>query len=424
MANSSSSRYLKLVILSLGGSMVFNMAYLRYIFYDPLREALGLNHEQYGWTMGAFGLCAMLTYFPSGWLADRCSPRRLMTLSCVITGLIGFYFATFPAYYMSVLVHALWGVSTTLLFWASMMKACKDMAGSEEQGRFFGLLESGRGVVTTVANFICLALYSKFEGGSDPYAGLRWGIIFQSTVVLMIGVSIWCFFSDPTTERKANSSLTSDIVTTLKLPMVWAAAFMVFFCFGAKCLAGYANPYLTNVFGMSVTLAGTLAVAWNYGCWFLGGPIGGIIADKIGHRPKVLAICFGLMTIFFLPMVLTPGDPKYLLFLGITTTALFLSIFAIRGIYFAVIEDLNIPSHISGSTIGFMSLVGFTPDVFIYPAAGKILDTFPGLEGYRLLYWAAVGFGICGTLIAAVVTVKVSRFRASMQNAPNNGPGA
>lgn len=407
MQKAKAHRYVGLAILAWGGGTIYNLPYLRYIIYEPMQKALGVNHYEFGLTMSAYGLLAMLTYFPGGWLADRFSPRKLLTMAYGTTGLMGLYFSTFPSYWMCMFIHAFWGVSSTLIFWAAMMRACKDLASNEEQGRFFGLLECGRGVVTTVASFICLAIFNQY---GDPLEGLRWGIIFQAAITLIAAVLTWCFFADPPMV-KSQSSVGSDIVKTFKSPMVWAAAGMVFFCYGAKVFGSYANPYLTNVYMMSVAVAGVLTTVWNYGCQFLGGPLGGFIADKIGHRPKVLCILFLIMGLTFLPLVVVPVDPALLTFLLITTTCCFLTIYAIRGLYFAVVSDLFIPAAISGSAIGFMSLVGFTPDVFVYPLAGKILDSFPGATGYRIIFGFSIAFSVMGTILAAVVVTVVNKYR-------------
>jgi nitrate/nitrite transporter NarK len=304
-------------------------------------------------------------------------------------------------------IHAFWGVSTTLIFWAAMMRACKDLANNEEQGRFFGLLECGRGIISTLVSFATVWIFDMYD---EPLLGLRWSIIFQSVVTFAAAIFTWSFFSDPPA-IKSKASLGSDIITTIKTPMVWAAAGMVFFCYGAKVFGSYANPYLTEVFLMSVAVAGILSTIWNYGCQFLGGPIGGIVADKIGHRPKVISVLFGILFLTFLPLVVVPADPYLLTFLLISTTCCFMTIFAIRGIYFAVISDLFIPASISGSAIGFMSLVGFTPDVFVYPIAGWILDSFTPITGYRLIFSLSIIFSLLGTILAFIVLKYVNKYR-------------
>ena len=43
-------------------------------------------------------------------------------------GTIGLYFATLPSYEISLIIHALWGVTTTLLFWSSIVRVTRHWA--------------------------------------------------------------------------------------------------------------------------------------------------------------------------------------------------------------------------------------------------------------------------------------------------------
>jgi hypothetical protein len=58
-------------------------------------------------------------------------------------------------------------------------------------------------------------------------------------------------------------------------------------------------------------------------------------------------------------------------------------VFAIRGVYFALVNEINTPKHITGTTIGIVSFIGFTPDIFFGSISGRILDASPGIEGHQ-----------------------------------------
>ena len=75
------------------------------------------------------------------------------------------------------------------------------------------------------------------------------------------------------------------------------------------------------------------------------------------------------------------------------------AVFALRGIYFALLEETRTPRHITGAAVGLVSVVGFTPDIFFAPIAGRILDANPGIEGHMDLFMllaaiAVVGIGV------------------------------
>ncbi len=404
-------RYFNLFILAWGSGFIYLLPYLRYQFYDPMIKALNLaeNHTGFGVSMTTYGIVAMLTYFPGGWLADRVSPRKLLTVSYTVTGLVGLYFSTFPSFALGILVHGLWGLSTTLTFWAALIRATKDMAGEEEQGRFFGLLEGVRGLISTLAAFGVAAVFASF---ADEVDGLRWSIIILSLGTLSAAALTWLRFQDPV-EITPSESLTKDILATVKMPMVWAVAFLVFSCYSCMVLiGGYAPSYLPDVIMVPAATTAFLAAIWNYGCQFLAGPAGGLVADKIGSRPKVAFVLYILLAATGFSLWQIPADPAFKTAIIATIILAFAAMYAIRGVYFALIEDVKVPAIISGGAIGLASMIGFTPDAFMYTLAGWILDTHPGAEGYQILFGLGFGLALVGVVMAFLVVRHVKKLKA------------
>lgn len=399
------TRYLRLCILAWGGGFIYLLPYIRYTFYDPLQKALGLDHTAFGVSMSAYGICALLTYWPGGWLADRISARKLLSFSYLTTGLLGFYFTTYPSYILTVIIHGAWGICTTLTFWAAFIRATKDMAGEAEQGKFFGLLEGIRGLVSTVASFAVVAIFARFAVEQD---GLTHSIHFMSAGTVAAAVLTWFFFED-SADLAPSESLVRDIMATIKNPLVWAVAVIVFSCYGAMAIGSYLTPYLTEVMGVSTAAAAFWATFWTYGCQFLAGPVGGIIGDKTGSRPQVLFFCFALLLMTAVFIYMAPVDPKWAGILIFMFILLFAAMYAIRGVYFTLIEDLKIPAGISGAAIGFASVIGFAPDAFMYTWAGNILDTNPGAAGYKILFAASAGLSALGVVVSGIVAFYVIR---------------
>lgn len=401
------TRYLRLFILAWGSGFIYLLPYIRYTFYDPLQKALGLDHTAFGVSMSAYGMCALVTYWPGGWLADRVSARKLLSFSYLSTGLLGIYFASYPSYVMTIVVHGAWGFCTTLTFWAAFIRATKDMAGEAEQGKFFGLLEGIRGLVSTLASFAVVAIFAKFAVEQD---GLTWSLYFISIGTITAAVLTWFFFED-SKALEPSESLLQDVVSTFKSPLVWAVAIIVFSCYGAMAIGSYMTPYLTEVMGVSVTSAAFWATFWTYGCQFLAGPVGGLIGDKVGSRPNVLFICFGLLSATAVCIYLSPVDTSWAQTMIFLFIAMFAAMYAIRGVYFTLIEDLKIPSATSGAAIGFASVIGFAPDAFMYTWAGNILDTHKGVEGYKILFGASAGLSVLGTVVAGLVALYIHKMR-------------
>jgi MFS family permease len=78
------------------------------------------------------------------------------------------------------------------------------------------------------------------------------------------------------------------------------------------------------------------------------------------------------------------------------------AIFALRGIYFALLEEGSVPIAVTGTAGGVVSAVAFTPDIFMPLLSGALRDAYPGAEGYRYLFLitaAICAAGLCAALL-------------------------
>jgi MFS family permease len=215
--------WLIMLVLGISGGIIFLLPYLKEIYYRPLADALGLSNTQVGVMMSAFGVTALISYFPGGWLADRYSPRALIALSMITTGLLGFYFATFPGFVEAVIVHAIWGVTITLLFWASMIRVTRGWAPPDEQGRAFGILETVRGVAELGLTTL---LGAAFIWLGHTAAALSDVIFWLSGAVIALGVVCWFVIEDTVGKSEqddAHKVGASEVLSVLKMPIVWVA---------------------------------------------------------------------------------------------------------------------------------------------------------------------------------------------------------
>jgi len=86
-----------------------------------------------------------------------------------------------------------------------------------------------------------------------------------------------------------------------------------------------------------------------------------------------------------------------------TTLLFFLSIFvvatgvyAVRCLYFAVMQRGRIPLVLTGTAVGLISVVGYTPDIFAGPLIGYFLDNSPGALGHQQVFWMLALFSFVG----------------------------
>ena len=273
--------------LSFSGGIIFMLPFLQEPFYKPLAQALALNNTEVGSLMSIFGVTAMISYFPGGWLADRVSPRKLITLSLLSTGIAGLYFSTFPSYQISLAIHAFWGVSVTFLFWGAMIRITRNWAPPEEQGRAFGLLEGGRGLGEVIPATVLLGVFVVL-GSSD--AALSMVVVQYSAVFILLAIVSW-FVLDDSVDRasatKQNQKVgVAEVIAVLKMPVVWLIAIVILTAYCAYWGLFRYTPLATDVFALSVTIGATIAIGKM---WFkvLAPLISGYIGDRFGISKSV-----------------------------------------------------------------------------------------------------------------------------------------
>jgi nitrate/nitrite transporter NarK len=399
-------RWLVMVCLCLSGGIIFLLPFLREVYYIPLQKALSLSNTQLGVLMSVFGAVALLTYFPGGWLADRISSRKLISFSMLATGLAGFLFATFPSYPVSIAIHGFWGVTCSLTFWGAMIKTTRNWAPAAKQGKAFGVLESGRGIAELASSTALLAVFAGLGGGKP---GLARVIILFSVIDVLLAVMAWFTLVDAEHEggRPGEDGPKTELrqmLRVLRMPVVWLMSVVILAAYSAYWGAYYFTPYATDVFLMSVVFGGAIGVGkmWVKPLAALGS---GFLADRVGVA-RTVAWSFGILVPSFAVFMLTPGTPKLVAILIVNTAVASLAIFALRGIYFALLEEVGIPLAITGTAAGLMSAVGFTPDVFMPLLGGVLLDRYPGGRGYRYFFGFIVVLCVLGFLASLAILKK------------------
>ena len=138
----------------------------------------------------------------------------------------------------------------------------------------------------------------------------------------------------------------------------------------------------------------------SYGLAVFGGIAAGFVADKIHSNPKVIGIGFSLMVIGIATFFIVPAEPQLLGLAAVTILVISLGLFMVRALYFAVIDEIKIPLKYTGMAVGFASVIGCLPQIFIYSVTGNLLDAFPGVQGYRYMFAYELTAALLGAVFA------------------------
>lgn len=392
-----------LLSLILAGEMIFFLPFvLARIFRHTLLDVFQMTNLELGTCFSVYGIVAMLAYFFGGPLADRFSARSLMTWALVGTSIGGGVLYFIPGKEVMMLLYGYWGMTTIFLFWAALIRATREWGGETRQGKAFGLLEGGRGLVAALIGAIALFLFSIFIGdmaslGEEQKEAFQVVVGVSAVITLLSGVLVWINVpSGRLKAQKDTSKVTlSAIRKLIKKPAIWMQAIII--------ICGYVGYKITDDFSLyarqvlkfdEVAAAGVGSAA----LWLrpVFAVLAGVLADKF-RGIKIIVGCFAVMILGGMMMVTGWLESTTLLVL-LSLTTVMLGVYGIRGIYFAIMQDSGVPVHATGTAVGIMSFVGFTPDVFMSPLMGYLLDEYPGAEGHRLVFGVLVLFGILGLM--------------------------
>jgi sugar phosphate permease len=89
------------------------------------------------------------------------------------------------------------------------------------------------------------------------------------------------------------------------------------------------------------------------------------------------------------------------------------AVFALRGLYFALFEEARVPAAVTGTAVGLVSVLGFTPDIFVSYVGGVLLDHSPGLSGHQDFFLFLAAFAGLGLAVSILLMRLLHRRRAS-----------
>lgn len=406
--HSDAPALMTMISLIIAGEAIFSLPFHVTRFFRPtFLEVFGFSNMDLGLVQASYGVIAMLAYFPGGQLADMFCARKLLAASLLATGFGGIYFAQIPSYQGLHILFGFWGLTTILLFWGALIRATREWGAVSEQGRAFGFLDGGRGLFAALIGVIAVFVLRSFfpddvELATDQQRvkALQYVIYCYTLFTFMAVPLVWMFVPEPNvTFAKANPNrpgLVRRIIDVMRLPTVWLQSLIIVAAYvGYKGIDNY-SLYAFTVYGWNEIEAAELSA---YSVWIRPvAAIGaGLLADRI-MPSRATALCFALMIFCFGFLAFdSPNAPQaWILFSNVIVTSA--AVFGLRGIYFALFEEGHVPAIETGTATGLVSVIGFTPDVFMGPLSGWVLDRSPGLEGHQDFYLLMAGFALIGLL--------------------------
>ena len=410
-------KFLILALLILSGEFIYFLPYvLSRVFRPTFLDVFQLNNFQLGSLFSVYGIVALLSYVYGGVITDKYSPRKLMSSALFLTALGGLVLASYPSYQTLQVLYGYWGFTSVFLFWGAMIKATRLWGGDNNQGKAFGFLDGGRGIVAASMGSIGVFIFSiilttDIESASviERQEAFRYVILFSSFMVAFIGLLVFIFLRS--SEEKSTNSIPSlnsltNIKHVLKNESIWLLMIIIMCAYVGYKVTDYYSLYASEVMFYDQIEAAKVGAVQLYlrpiVCIMIG-----LLADK---TKNMFWIIFGFITMLIGALIFSLGliqpNMNFIFFLSLVVLAV--GTYSIRALYFAVLKEAKVPFALTGTAVGLISVVGYSPDIFAGPIMGHLLDTYPGVVGHQYVYLMLVVFSVIG-LIASLRFARLTK---------------
>lgn len=398
--------------LIIAGEAIFLLPFiLMRVFKPVIREAFVISDAQIGEAQALYGITAMLSYFFGGFIADKWEARKLLSFSLILTGFGGFWMTMIPSIFALKMLYTFWGISTILFFWASLIKATRQWGNEHNQGLSFGLLDGGRGFFAATIALSGAGILTFFfpEKGieitiDDKVKTLQYIIGSITLIVFLVAILVWTVLpkenvhSDHQKNNNEHKFNFKNAFILMKSKKVIYHSLIIFCAYCCYKLTGVYGTYAKDVWKFSLEEATYFAVFIQYlrpiAAIFIGW-----IADKF-IPSKLIAPSFIILTLASLILGLGFFHQQAI-FLSFTIFIIMaFGTYALRGLYFAIIEETKTPIQFTGTLVGIISVVGFTPDIFMSLFNGYMLGENPTIIEYQNLFTTFTIIPIIGLFAA------------------------
>lgn len=404
--------------LIIAGEAIFLLPFiLMRVFKPVIRDAFLISDAQIGEAQALYGLTAVVSYFFGGFIADKWEPKKLLSLSLFLTAIGGFWMALIPSIFTLKILYAFWGISTILLFWSSLIKATRHWGSKHNQGLSFGLLDGGRGFFAASIALFGASILTYFfpEKGleitfSNKVETLQYVIGTITCIVFLVALLVWKVLPKDPIKFENGTAFQFDFKKAFSLMKKKKVIFHSLIIFCAYCsykLTGVYGTYAKDVWNYSLEEATYFAVFIQYLRPIAAISVGWIADKYIPSKIIVPSFSALILASAILGFGLFNTQPVFLSF----TIFIFMALgtYSLRGLYFAIIEETKTPIQMTGTLVGIISVVGFTPDIFMSLFIGYMLGENPTLIDYQHLFTTFTIIPIVGLLAALGFRKSISK---------------
>lgn len=405
---------------------VWGLGALLYLigFYQRVAPAVITDRLMADFAIGAAALGNLSAFYfysyvamqiPTGVLADRWGPRRLLAAGAAIATLGTLLFALAPTIAWANAGRLLIGASVAVAF-VSMLKLATRWFAPRQFALASGVALAA-GVCGGVVAGVPLRLVVEAFGWRSVMIG-------SALATGLLALAIWRFVRDDPAERGYLSHAPAPAATAVHHASVWHGLMQVLayrnmwilvivpigVAGSVLTFAGlWGVPYLKQVHGLDTRTAATITSALLV-AWALGGPLLGALSERIGRRKPLYVATTVVALIGWGIVIYLPLSPAPL------TAVLVLTGFACGNLIigFAFAKE-SVPTRLMGTASGVCNMGPLMGGMLLQPGVGLILDrhwlgnTDNGARIYDAAAYQA-GFGlIFAALVVSLLLIVFAR---------------
>lgn len=409
MNYSKTQRTIILVVVSMVAGLMYLTPFLRFSFYDQMKEALQLTDIQIGNLGSIYGTVYVISFIPSGFLSEKFSTKKLLMVSCLGMAAATAWYSFYPGYTALLVIHGLYGFFSVGTFWSPYLIAVRNLGSEEEQSKLYGSSEALRGVAQTIVSFICIGAMSLI---ASLTMGFKVLLYINTAALLVLTAALLILMPDDKkeggSERKPESGSQGSAVTgafrMLKDSSVWICIFVVLCGYTLwSTVNGYIGTYCTRVLNVPANISSVISVVRSYIIVFVAGFSGGVIMDRFKSRGQGLMTAYVLCGVSAVGILLT--DHVVFLCLAVTVILSYM-VNVVKSTYWSILGDAGIPLAATGMATAIISLIGLTGDIFVPPVISRFITYGESVGNLRfgfnlMLAWIVVWavLGVAASLI-------------------------
>jgi predicted MFS family arabinose efflux permease len=343
---------------------------------------------------------------PTGLLADRWGPRKVLTAGAALTALGTLLFAYAPGVAWANAGRLAIGAAAGVAF-VSMLKLSSHWMPATRYA-----LASGLALFTGVMGATLAGV--PLRAAVDAF-GWREVMSASGIATALLAAAIWLLVRDDPHDRGyasyyrgAHEEKPLSIAAHIREALSYRNTWLLFAMAGGLSAIGltfaglWGVPFLVNVYGFTPAQAAATASAMLV-AWSVGGIAYAPISERLRRRKPVFLFGLAASVVLWSVVVFVPGLPGWLLVALLVGVGIFSGVIII---VFAFAKE-SVPLHVAGTASGVANMGVMLGGMVMQPLVGIILDrnwTGTLVDGVRVYDAAAYRWGFAAMLAWSAVS--------------------